>query len=437
MQQGDLLTMSPQDALNSCGESEGLDNVAQFWEESGRAMPGERPRFLEESEWRESREWAGIDEEIDAILRRTADKIVESSASLRLAWHCYWRVFLASDACPPSGWPEFNKALGDDGGVFYLLVGLGFIPLIRQWHAQLGIPEETTRETAAVVRSGCDHAYRRAHNGLPGTFQLQIGWMRHYTRERYVRIGRFEYWLAPHSWADPVFRSRQSGQVVALAAPGTRFSAAGRIFRDAAQYKDAEGWTTSLERTSTHVSGYLLHPDGRGTPHQVTLSLDEWECQLKKGVMTLQMHIPDGGGMTPDACRDSITRSKAFFGRYFPDEPAVAIISDSWIFSPLLQKCLPETTNLVWFQRELYLLPSAAEGSDGLWNVFLKDGPPDFKTWPRETSLQRAILDYLEDGPLWGGGRMFFLLDDVPRFGQDVYRTGFEGLSAIRSTEAI
>ena len=426
MQQGDRLAMSPQDALDACGESEGLDNIAQLWDESGRALPEGRPCFLEESQWRECREWAGMGAEIDPTLRRTAEKIVQSPALLRLAWHCYWRVFLTPEGRWPRGWPEFGTALGDDCGVFYLLVGLGTIPLMRQWHKGLGIPEETTRETAAAVRLGCDDVYRRAHNGLPGMFQLQAGWLRNYTRERYVRIGRFEYWLAPHSWADPVYRNRRTGEVVALAGDGTRFSAEGRVFSDEAQSADGEGWTASLERTETHVSGYPLHPDGYGTSIQVSLSLDEWECVLDGGVMTLQMHIPSGGGMTPEACRESFTRAKAFFARHFPDEPAVAITSDSWIFSPLLQECLPETANLVRFQRELYLLPSPADGKNGLWFVFLQDGPPDFGAWPRDTSLQRAILDYLEDGPLWAAGRMVFLLDDVPRFGQQVYRTGWQ-----------
>ena len=416
---------SPQDALNACGESEGLEDIARFWEESAAAMPEGRPCFLVESQWRECREWAGLDEGMNDILGRTVEKIVRSPALLRLAWHCYWRVFLASDACPPNGWPEFTTALGDDGGVFYLLVGLGAIPLIRQWHEKLGIPEEITRETAAQASCYCDDTYRTAHNGLPGMFEGQLGWMRHYTRERYVRIGRLEYWLAPYTQAEQVFRNRRTGEVVAFAAPGTRFSAEGRIFADPARYAGGDGWAAAFERTETHVTGHLLHPDGYGTTHRVTLPLDDWECRLEKGVMTLQMHIPSGGRMTPEACRDSVTRAKAFFARYFPDEPAVAITCGSWIFSPQLQECLPEDSNLVRFQRELYLVPSAAHGSDGLWFVFLERGLPDFRTWPRRTRVQRAILDYLEQGHFWGGGRMFFLLEDTPRFGRQVYHAAW------------
>ena len=141
--------------------------------------------------------------------------------------------------------------------------------------------------------------------------------------------------------------------------------------------------------------------------------------------MTLQLHIPFGGSMTLDACRESIQRAKRFFEEHFPDEPAVAITCGSWIFSPQLEDCLPETSNLIAFQRELFLVPSAAHGADGLWFVFLRRGLPDFNTWPRDTSVQRAILEYLEEGHVWGSGRMLFLLDDASRFGQQVYRSSW------------
>lgn len=416
------LELSPEEALTMCGESEGLENVSLHWEESGAAMPDDVPSFLQESEWRESREWGGLADEDDDIIRHVTEKIVQSPALLRLAWHCYWRLYLVPEPCPPSGWPEFRSILGDDCGVFRLLMALGAIPLMRRWHRTLGIPEGISRNTALQIRSYCDCTYRPAHNGHPGVFPGPMGWMRHYSRERYFRIGRLEFWLAPYKWSEQVFRNRRTGQVAAFAAEGMRFNSDGRVFAKADHYVDGEGWTASFCRTDTHVTGYLLDPNGYGSPRQVTLPFDQWDCRLEKGVMTLQMHIPAGGAMTPEACRDSFVQARAFFAEYFPNEPAVAITCGSWIFSPLLQKCLPDDTNLVRFQHELFLVPSPANGSDGLWFVFLEHGQPDFNTWPRQTRVQRAILEYLEQGHIWGAGRMFFLLEDTARFGQEIYR---------------
>jgi len=46
-------------------------------------------------------------------------------------------------------------------------------------------------------------------------------------------------------------------------------------------------------------------------------------------------------------------------------------------------------------------------------------------TAPRETSLQRAILDYLQAGNVWRAGGMFFLMDDLDRFGRQWYRSSY------------
>ena len=410
--------LSPKQCLTACDESPSED-VAKFWEDSAPADPTEMVRFLDPPQWREAREWGGIDGDLDKALGRTAKRIKETPELLRLYWHCYWRLYLAPNPAPPSDWPTFTQMLGDDGGIFYLLVGLAAIPLIRMWHTELGISEDITRDTTAQVHERI-HVHQIIH-GRPGVEASQLGWIRHYTRERYFRIGRLEYWLAPYKWSEEVFRNKETGEVVAFSGEGVRFSSEGRVFGDPENYTNGEGWTSTYKRTEATAEGHLLHPDGHGAHEQVKISLDDWECLLEENVMTLELHIPFGGGMTLDACRESIEQAKTFFATHFPDEPAVAITCGSWIFSPQLQECLPESSNLVVFQRELFLVPSAAHGADGLWFVFQKRGLPDFDTWSRKTSVQRAILEYLERGHVWGAGRMFFFLDDASRFGQQTY----------------
>ena len=418
-----IRSLSPEQVLSACEESLESDDFARFWEDSASIDPAEIAHFLDPDQWGEAREWGGIDGELDEALDRTANRVGQTPELFRLFWHCYWRVYLAPAPSPPTDWPRLTRMLGDDGGIFYLLVGLAAIPLIRSWHRKLGIPENITRDTTAQVHWRV-HVHQSIH-GRPGFETSQLGWIRHYTRERYFRIGRLEYWLAPYKGAEEVFRNRETGEVVAFAGEGTRFSVDGRVFRDPEHYQNDNGWTSAYVRTAEYAEGHLLHPDGHGVPECVKLSLQDWECFLEANVVTLQLHIPFGGGMTLDACRESIHQAKAFFETHFPEEPAAAITCGSWIFGPQLQECLPEISNLVAFQRELFLVPSAASGADGLWFVFLKRGLPDFETWPRETSVQRAILEYLEQGHTWGAGRMFYLLDDAPSFGQQIYRSSW------------
>ncbi|MBR5024946.1 MAG: hypothetical protein IKX48_07755 [Victivallales bacterium] len=56
-----------------------------------------------------------------------------------------------------------------------------------------------------------------------------------------------------------------------------------------------------------------------------------------------------------------------------------------------------------------------------MWFVFLRGWPLDFATAPRETTLQRKVLDYLAEGHRWRGGQMFILMDDIDNFRDGTY----------------
>jgi hypothetical protein len=77
--------------------------------------------------------------------------------------------------------------------------------------------------------------------------------------------------------------------------------------------------------------------------------------------------------------------------------------------------------------RELYLFPVPSTADAGLWFIFFQN-TFDPATAPRDTSLQRAVLDYLAAGNRWRVGGMFFLLDDLGEFGRQHYRATFPRL---------
>ena len=419
--QSETTSVTPESLLAQLGDSSALENLRLHWDASMAAKPEGIPSFLEEAEWRRNKELCGFGHEWDEALARVAERTRNDEALLTLAWHCYWRTFLCPESCPANAWPEPHRQLGDDSGLFYLLTAFAFAPLMRAKHEEWGVEERITRQTAQQVRCYCDDMYRRGNNGKPGIYLSQLGWLRNYTRERYFRLGRLEYWLGPSPYPMEVYRHRQSRQVLALAPDGTHFAADGTIPRSSADHPDTAGWTATLTHDDTTVSGYLLDPHGVGTRRQVTLNLDEWDCVLRAGDPSLMMHIPSGGSMTPEACRESLLEAAEFFPRHFPDELPKAVVCASWIFSPILQEILPAQANLCVFQRNLFLFPVPSGGYDGLWFVYLRHAPLDPKTLPRDTSVQRAIADYLQTGRPWRLAGMFILLDDIPQFGQEIY----------------
>ncbi len=71
--------------------------------------------------------------------------------------------------------------------------------------------------------------------------------------------------------------------------------------------------------------------------------------------------------------------------------------------------------------RELYLFPVRSSGNDGVYFIFGRaDG--DYRDYPRDNSVRRAMLDVLQPGGRLRCGGMFFLADELALFGQQPYR---------------
>ncbi|MGW0804616.1 acyltransferase domain-containing protein [Nonomuraea sp. NPDC002799] len=120
------------------------------------------------------------------------------------------------------------------------------------------------------------------------------------------------------------------------------------------------------------------------------------------GSPALEVHVPDfHGPLTPGACAASLERARRFFPLHFPQEDLRVMTCGSWLLDEQLARYLPESSNIVAFQRLFQPLGRFDDG-DMLSFVFGADagGPAGL---PRRTRLQRAIADHLASGGTWYG----------------------------------
>ena len=408
--------MNVESALAELHEEHTADAVRPHWEESCASLPAGTPSFLSRGEFAASRQWCGLGPDADPALAETARRILASPALLRLAWHCRCCLHEHGDVSSFAGWPTLDAALGESAGVFYLLVCLSVVPPVRELHRATGVPQDVTRETCSQVRCVADR-YRYATAGQLGIDKRVLYWYRHYLNGDLFRVGRMEYMIRPFRGGIVVYRD-DTGKTVALAEDGMRYDREGQVARDA----EGDGlWTATLTEDAHGATGFPVSPEGHALRRQITLPTPRWRRALDREHDVLQMHIPGGGGMTPERCEDTLRGAVEFFSRHFPYRPFAGIACRSWIFNTQLQQILPPTANLVRFQRELYLFPTPSSGRDGLYFIFCRDGIEDWSAAPRDTSLQRAVADFLAAGNTWRGGGMFVLRDGVPRFGTQHY----------------
>lgn len=418
--------MNPDEVIAELKEPELLETLRGAWDQAMQDFPAPGgPSFLGPGEFLVSREWCGFGDEHDAALRLAAERIRNHPALCRLAWFYAWKIF---DAPAPltidanDRWPALAATLGGQAGMFFLLIALSLAPRLRRYHRLLGVPESVTRDTCRQV-SCFSGNYQRARGGRPGIFTRQIDWLRHYVRDNlYFRIGRFEYWAKPFDAEVMVFRHRRTGRVMALANDGLRFNPRGFIDEPGKEAPGAPGWVATLRLENDAIAGFPVSPLGMAERREIRLPFEEWRRVLGPGDPVLDVHIPAGGGMGFDLCGESLRRARDFFSEYFPRRAPMGYVCKSWIFSPCLEECLPPDSNLVRFLRETHLFPFASTNPD-IWFVFFQD-KFDPATAPRETRIQRALLDYIAAGNTWRNGGMFFLAEDLPAFGTQCYRRG-------------
>jgi hypothetical protein len=127
--------------------------------------------------------------------------------------------------------------------------------------------------------------------------------------------------------------------------------------------------------------------------------------RIVKGDPVIAVHIPDySGPFDPASCDDSFARARAFFARYFPGETRPFVTCHSWLMARDLARYLPESSNILAFQRRFTINDRdyPVQDDDFFRFVFGTDASR-IDDVPQDTSLQRAIVEHIRQGNHWRG----------------------------------
>ena len=296
----------------------------------------------------------------------------------------------------PGMFPALPATLHPSAGLFYAYIVLGGYADTVAWNAKRGIPPETTRAVFADLERWLDE-HQRAY-GQPGFNRM--GWLWLHLQGRLHQLGRLQFELT--TWQAPVRALRHtSGNGTALLMAGEQeLRADGRHQGIAGSERDPRGFTTMLSASPQGWRGHRV-ADGVAEAKPSDWAASEWQAALSPGDPVLFLHIPAGGGLTPEACAASCRAALEFFPRHFPERPFAALVSISWMFDPQLARVLPAESNLVRFQRAFHLHPHADLQGRQIRERVLGHPDADWRTLTPTTSLQRAVIEHLRAGGLW------------------------------------
>lgn len=121
-------------------------------------------------------------------------------------------------------------------------------------------------------------------------------------------------------------------------------------------------------------------------------------------------------------CGESLRWAARWFPEHFPEWPFLAYCCNSWLLDTQLQEFLAPDSNIVRFQREMYLYPTITS-DENLLGPILHCMPEFSAAQPRETALQRALVAYLAAGNQLrsSGGGSIILAEDLD-WGSQIYQ---------------
>jgi len=294
--------------------------------------------------------------------------------------------------------PLVSQRMGERAVQFYLLAHLAALPHTWQFYQKRGISLEIFQATLLDVQF-----YMQDYFDLHGIWGYTVfPWIWRHLAGELFRFGRLQYQPSSFSGGVTALRRRADGEILLLADPEQPLRPDGwawgaGLSPEQRTPPDGSSWLPVFEITDQGWRGHPVSPYGPVQKQPVSLPAAEWEVALQKGDPILDLHIPRRDPLNAQTCGESYAQALVFFAEQFPEHRSKALFCHTWMFSPQLQQFLTPESNIVKFQREFYLYPSAGSPAF-LWNFVFGDKYPDRASAPRDTGLRRVVLDWLADG---------------------------------------
>ncbi|MBI4979067.1 MAG: DUF5596 domain-containing protein [Spirochaetes bacterium] len=345
--------------------------------------------------------------------------LFDSEPVRRLFWHCHWLMFKRGVPYPRDRfvqWPLLTMQSGDHADMFYAFLFLSGALAVSRAHEALRIPRDVTVETLSDLA-----VWMRTHRERTGRIGIsEKNWLYNHYTIKLFRLGRLQFLFEEFPHSVTVYRSRAHNGVVMLAPADVKFRRDGQ-YDGIMGVADPKAATTSFEETDNAWKGNTITPEGGITAKTATLKKSEWDLILKKGDPALSFHIAATGPMDHAQCGESFARARDFYPRHFPEYGSRCFFSVSWLYDHQFDGLLPDTSNIVKLQRELFLYPLPEAGDKQHWERIFGKRYENINDAPQNTSLQKTFAAHVKNGGHWRSSGALLFPEDI-RWGSAVYR---------------
>lgn len=305
-------------------------------------------------------------------------------------------------------WGIPDDLIGHSTKVFSLAVMVSGADHAVESFAQTGVSDEVIGLTLGYIGR-----YARDIKAKRGVWGLEsVGWLSNYVRAQIFRLGRLTFKSGSYYMQFRVFRSRRTGEVIALCDGPAKYRTDG-LSDGTNGIHDPDAWTPTLEIGEDRAVGYPA-ANGAVSREAVALNTGEWEQVLAPGDKTVEVHIAGGSRLLPQECIDSYRQAVEFFPRHYAPITYRGFTCWSWLLDPSLPRILGPESNIVQFQEPFHIMPVASNEAQA-YDLVFGSSTADPTKYPCTTKLQKAIADFVSAGNRMRSAAGFILWDEVGR----------------------
>lgn len=348
--------------------------------------------------------FCSLDVKTRALVHLAAREILQSPDDLAALEAIDAAIVQPADLWRKAPWRAYPKPDGAAASLLLVFPVLHHVADMRSFYAARGIPESYLRELMLDLPRWIE-TYADRTRGLVGF--AEIGWLREHVSGRIFQVGRLQF--QPSAWHEPWTLLRNGrGDFALVAHAGDRVAQNGQ-FASSAGVNPEGARDLVYEERPDGVFGHRALADGSLAREPEFFPAASWTRHLAPGDPVVNVHIPSGAPLRPEACRAAVRDAQTFFRTYFPDRPvakAKAMLCETWLLYPDFQKILPPDSNIVGFQKMFHLFPlRGMDDAQFYERAFVPDGR-DVTRDKLKTRLQFALFDHIASGhvPLEGGG---------------------------------
>jgi hypothetical protein len=122
---------------------------------------------------------------------------------------------------------------------------------------------------------------------------------------------------------------------------------------------------------------------------------------FRHGDPSVGIHIPNGTALAPSDLDATFTRARDVLGVMWPVEQRRLATCQTWLLDDQLKDFLDPDSNIMRFQRRFTLLDGWYDNDEETIGFIFQKVGVAWADLPRDTTLQRGVIDLLERGGHW------------------------------------